>query len=66
VWQFLGIEDPVERGKAIARWKRGSKVKVPGTGIEQAQEPKLEAPASRPGRITRKRVNKHGRKGVKR
>lgn len=21
-WKFVGIEDPIERGKAIARWRR--------------------------------------------
>lgn len=25
-WQFVGIADPIERGKAIARWKRNNTV----------------------------------------
>lgn len=69
VWQFLGIEDPVERGKAIARFKRGNKTApgaVPPPTTVTANDGRAESERKRSPSGSRKLRNKHGRKGVKR
>lgn len=74
-WQFVGIEDPLERGKAIARWQRQN---IKPVLKEIPNKPQVVAVIGDPEAVRKQakalaragsgehRGNKHGRVGVKR